>query len=58
MHLDEAIEREAKLILLSSDAFEAQLIERLHGEKMPGVKIQAMYYTMGETPFWFNERDQ
>ncbi len=53
--LDEARRRGAQLIIVSTDAYEPQVMERLRNGGVPENMIQPIYWTRGARPFWFNE---
>jgi len=56
MSLDEAKKRGPGIIIVSTDYYEPQVVERLKKADLGGALLQPIYFTMGEEPFWFNER--
>lgn len=56
MTLDEAKKRDDGLLIISTDRYEPQLIERFQKEDIGSLKLQPLYGTLGDQPFWFDER--
>ncbi len=54
--LDEAKKHGDGILVISRDRFEPQLIERFQSEDISPLKLQPLYWTLGDKPFWFDER--
>ncbi|HPQ71147.1 MAG TPA: glycosyltransferase family 2 protein [bacterium] len=55
MNLSEALRRGAQLLIVSTDAYEPQVMERLRNDGVAENMIQPIYWTCGDKPFWCGE---
>lgn len=55
--MEEARRRGGKLLVISTDGHERELIGRFRNEELGEMRIQPIYWGLGDERFWFDERN-